>query len=94
MPRCILIHAQCRKLVRTNGSLLGFLQAADCQGSCQDPDIPDGFTFYYTNVAQGYKMVGNAVPVRLAFNIANKISNDLAFLGSPELRTSIGSVEK
>lgn len=56
--------------------------------------FPDDFTFYYTNVAQGYKMVGNAVPVRLAYNIANKMSNDLASLSSPELRTAIGSTKK
>ncbi len=35
--------------------------------------FPDDFTFYYSNVAQGYKMVGNAVPVKLANAIAKKI---------------------
>lgn len=40
--------------------------------------FPDDFIFYYSNVAQGYKMVGNAVPVKLAFNIAKKIMNDIA----------------
>lgn len=39
--------------------------------------FPDDFIFYYTNVAQGYKMVGNAVPVNLAFSIAGKILRDI-----------------
>ena len=32
--------------------------------------FPDDFIFYYDKVADGYKMVGNAVPVDLAFAIA------------------------
>lgn len=56
--------------------------------------FPDDFIFYYKNVAQGYKMVGNAVPVRLAFNIGMKISNDLAFLDGSELPNVLGSTEK
>ncbi|MDG6221914.1 MAG: DNA cytosine methyltransferase [Candidatus Bathyarchaeota archaeon] len=39
--------------------------------------FPDDFVFYYKNVADGYKMVGNAVPVKLAEAIANKIRKDL-----------------
>ena len=47
--------------------------------------FPDSFIFYYANVAQGYKMVGNAVPVRLAFNIGKKISQDVGWLKAQEL---------
>jgi DNA (cytosine-5)-methyltransferase 1 len=39
--------------------------------------FPDDFEFIYTNVADGYKMVGNAVPVRFAEKIAQKIKDDL-----------------
>jgi DNA (cytosine-5)-methyltransferase 1 len=39
--------------------------------------FPDDFIFYYTNIADGYKMIGNAVPVRLAQRIATKINSDL-----------------
>ena len=39
--------------------------------------FPDTFIFYYRNVADGYKMVGNAVPVKLAEAIAAKIIDDL-----------------
>jgi DNA (cytosine-5)-methyltransferase 1 len=33
--------------------------------------------FKYTDVADGYKMVGNAVPVEFAKHIALKIADDL-----------------
>lgn len=39
--------------------------------------FPDDFIFYYENVADGYQMVGNAVPVKLAEMIALKIKDDL-----------------
>ena len=35
--------------------------------------FPDDFIFKYTNVSDGYKMVGNAVPVELARHLAVKI---------------------
>ncbi len=40
--------------------------------------FPDDFIFYYTNIADGYKMIGNAVPVKLAEVIAKKIIADLS----------------
>ena len=44
--------------------------------------FPDDFIFYYKNVADGYTMVGNAVPVKLAEELAKKIKKDLeAVLG-------------
>ncbi len=39
--------------------------------------FPDDFIFEYTDVAVGYKMIGNAVPVNLAFEIAKQIKEDL-----------------
>lgn len=39
--------------------------------------FPDDFIFKYRDVADGYKMVGNAVPVNLAFHLAEKIYADL-----------------
>lgn len=35
--------------------------------------FPDNFIFYYTNVADGYKMIGNAVPVNFAHHIAKQL---------------------
>lgn len=40
--------------------------------------FPDDFIFHYKNVAAGYKMIGNAVPVLLAYELAKKIKSDLS----------------
>ena len=39
--------------------------------------FPDDFEFKYVNITDGYKMVGNAVPVNLAFHLAKQIHSDL-----------------
>ena len=39
--------------------------------------FPDDFAFYYTDVADGYKMIGNAVPVKFAEALAKKIKGDV-----------------
>lgn len=39
--------------------------------------FPDDFLFIYENIADGYKMIGNAVPVNFAKHIAKKIYDDL-----------------
>jgi len=39
--------------------------------------FPDDFTFKYKNIVDGYKMVGNAVPVEFARNLATVIYNDI-----------------
>ncbi|NEP14047.1 MAG: DNA cytosine methyltransferase [Symploca sp. SIO2C1] len=39
--------------------------------------FPDDFIFKYSNIANGYKMVGNAVPVNFARILASKIMADL-----------------
>lgn len=39
--------------------------------------FPDNFIFKYRHIADGYKMVGNAVPVNFARILANKILEDV-----------------
>lgn len=39
--------------------------------------FPDGFVFFYDRIADGYKMVGNAVPVIFAKHLANTIKQHL-----------------
>ncbi len=39
--------------------------------------FPDNFKFIYDNVNDGYKMIGNAVPVNLAYEIAVAIKKNL-----------------
>ena len=40
-------------------------------------EFPDDFIFYYKDLNVGYKMVGNAVPVKLAYEIALEIKKAL-----------------
>ncbi len=39
--------------------------------------FPDNFKFIYNNILDGYKMVGNAVPVNLGFEMAKQIAKYL-----------------
>ena len=39
--------------------------------------FPDDFIWYYRNIAHGYKMIGNAVPVLLAEAVAKQIQKDI-----------------
>ena len=57
---------------------LSVREAARVQG------FPDSFIFKYRNVADGYKVIGNAVPPPLARAIAESIKGALAFRGIPE----------
>ena len=43
--------------------------------------FPDNFIFYYKDLNDGYKMIGNAVPINLAFEIANEIKKALSIVG-------------
>lgn len=51
--------------------------------------FPDDFIFHYRDVADGYKMIGNAVPVQFAYNIAKKIFSDLSKI----MKTSVETYE-
>lgn len=45
--------------------------------------FPDSFIFHYKSVVAGYKMIGNAVPVRFAKALAEAIKRDLVKLELP-----------
>ena len=55
---------------------------------------PDDFIFYYKSVLDGYKMVGNSVPVQLAKVLANRIKEQFEFHknGDPDLQGSVNDV--
>lgn len=40
--------------------------------------FPDNFIFHYKNIGDGYKMVGNAVPVEFAKQLAKVIDDDIS----------------
>ena len=53
--------------------------------------FPDNFKFYYKNLADGYKMIGNAVPVDLACEIAEVIK--MQVFGSEQVDTQTYLIE-
>lgn len=58
--------------------------------------FPDDFIFKYKKISDGYKMVGNAVPVKLSYAIAKKIYSDLAGLDVKNqncIKTKLSDVE-
>ena len=46
--------------------------------------FPDSFHFLYSNVLDGYKMVGNAVPPRLAKQLAESLKGQLTKVSKPK----------
>jgi len=48
--------------------------------------FPDDFIFKYYNIADGYKMIGNAVAVNFAFHLAKKIKEDLDLINPSSYR--------
>lgn len=44
---------------------------------CEGSRLPEDFNFYYTNLNDAYKMIGNAVPVNLAYELSKAIISDL-----------------
>lgn len=62
------------EFVKEQESLYRRLSVREC---ARIQTFPDDFIFEYTDVAVGYKMIGNAVPVNLAFEIAKQIKKDL-----------------
>lgn len=56
--------------------------------------FPDDFLFYYSNVTAGYKMIGNAVPVNLAFSLAKVIKQDLENLIQLQQKSTTKRIER
>lgn len=73
-PKMTFVEKNKREFVKGKEDLYRRLTVREC---ARIQTFPDSFKFYYTDVADGYKMVGNAVPVRLANIVANSIKNSL-----------------
>lgn len=56
--------------------------------------FPDGFVFKYRDVADGYKMIGNAVPVQFSYNIAKKIFFDLSNINNVSEKSYVIGLSK
>ncbi|MEI6705542.1 MAG: DNA cytosine methyltransferase [Methylococcales bacterium] len=80
-PKMQLVKQNVRIFVPDQESLYRRLSVREC---ARIQTFPDNFIFYYKNVSAGYKMIGNAVPVRIANILAKKIWDDLSGLKTTE----------
>ena len=74
-PKMLYVSANERKFVFGKEFLYRRLSVRAC---ARIQTFPDSFKFIYNNVQDGYKMVGNAVPPRLAYNLALSIKNSIS----------------
>lgn len=69
-PKMLFVEKNKRIFVPGKEELYRRLSVREC---ARIQTFPDSFTFYYKDIADGYKMVGNAVPVMLAYHVAKSI---------------------
>jgi len=73
-PKMKFIGQNKREFVKGKENLYRRLSVREC---ARIQTFPDDFVFCYNDIADGYKMIGNAVPVKFAEAIAKKIMEDL-----------------
>jgi DNA (cytosine-5)-methyltransferase 1 len=78
-PTMKFIEQNLREFVKGKESLYRRLSVREC---ARIQTFPDNFIFHYSSVVAGYKMIGNAVPVRMAKVLGQKIFKDLSSLKS------------
>ena len=74
-PKMVLIGKDKRVFPQGKEYLYRRLSVREC---ARIQTFPDDFIFKYKSIADGYKMVGNAVPVEFAKRIAQKIYKDIS----------------
>ncbi|MGD9569441.1 MAG: DNA cytosine methyltransferase [Sedimentibacter sp.] len=73
-PKMLFIDYNKRIFVPEQEHLYRRLTVREC---ARIQTFPDNFIFYYNDISDGYKMVGNAVPVNMAYHIALAIKDSL-----------------
>jgi DNA (cytosine-5)-methyltransferase 1 len=73
------IEQNVREFVKGKEGLYRRLSVREC---ARIQTFPDDFVFHYDSVVAGYKMIGNAVPVKMAEVLGKKIFEDLNNLNS------------
>lgn len=73
-PKMVKVEKDIQKFVPGMEYLYRRLSVREC---ARIQTFPDSFLFYYKNLVAAYKMIGNAVPVNLAYEIAKVIMGDL-----------------
>ena len=73
-PKMVFIEKNKREFVKGKEDLYRRLSVREC---ARIQTFPDTFEFIYTDVTNAYKMIGNAVPVNLAFAVAKQLQQIL-----------------
>jgi len=73
-PKMVFIEQNKREFVKGKENLYRRMTIREC---ARLQTFPDDFIFYYNDLEDGYKMVGNAVPVQMAEIIAAAIKNQI-----------------
>lgn len=73
-PKMKFVEQNKREFIKGKEHLYRRLSVREC---ARIQTFPDSFVFYYNNISAGYKMIGNAVPVRLAYYLAKEIRYSL-----------------
>ncbi len=73
-PKMLFVEQNKRVFVPGQENLYRRLSVREC---ARIQTFPDDFKFYYRDVVDGYKMIGNAVPVKLAKQVAECIIDAL-----------------
>lgn len=76
-PKMKLVALNKQEFIKGKEHLYRRLSVREC---ARIQTFPDNFIFKYNNIVDGYKMIGNAVPVNFAYHIAKKIYQDLKSL--------------
>ena len=78
------LHPQAPKMIKYGHNDCGFVEGEEhlyrrmtVREVARVQGFPDDFKFIYTSVDNAYKMIGNAVPVNLAYEVAVAIKKAL-----------------
>ena len=88
-PKMVYVSPQERIFVKGKEHLYRRLSVREC---ARIQTFPDSFKFVYDKVEDGYKMVGNAVPPRLAYHIALSIRKCFSMSTSPSSNRGIALI--
>lgn len=80
------LHPQAPKMVKLSSEMFAFEKGQEkmyrrmsVREAARIQSFPDEHVFIYNDVNDGYKMVGNAVPVNLAYHVAMQIKSYIHF---------------
>lgn len=82
------LHPQAPKMIKESANKQSFVEGKEhlyrrmtVREVARIQGFPDDYKFIYDDLNYGYKMIGNAVPVNLAYHLANRIRETLAEVG-------------